>query len=444
MGQLRLMGCGLLALALWAIGPARAQVATPDTNFLYGAEPAEIAAPPVITPQLFDELPRSKPQRPRVDPDKVTGFDDGAFQLKPSLGIGTVITNNVNLSPANRKADIGLELKPSLAFQSEWPRHNWRGTVNAEWLHYLANPSADTLTGAAETTFRLDIRHTTYADFTANANVTSTSAGVAEVPNAAVGRRQDWNLGTSAAINHDFGPMQGQLKLGVIRQAYGNVALSGGGIENNADRAYVEPSLSLRDTWGSPAARLKPYVELTYDPRVHDQTIDRNGQKRNSQGVGAALGVTLQDGPIWTGDFSANFIARSYDDPALKTAMAVGLNGSLTWSPTPLWNVVASSGVGLTESELAGVSATPSWNVGLNASYAVRDNITLRAGATAILTNNGSTGLDTTWQAATGAEWQLNPYLSLSGTLQSTWFNAAAASSSYDEQRATVAVVVKP
>ena len=124
--------------------------------------------------------------------------------------------------------------------------------------------------------------------------------------------------------------------------------------------------------------------------------------------------------------------------------MAVGLNGSLTWSPTPLWNVVASSGVGLAESELAGVSATPSWNVGLNASYAMRDNVTLRAGGTAILTNNGSTGLDTTWQASTGAEWQLNPYLSLSGTLQSTWFNAAAASSSYDEQRATVAVVVKP
>ena len=84
----------------------------------------------------------------------------------------------------------------------------------------------------------------------------------------------------------------------------------GGGIENNADRAYVEPSLSLRDTWGSPAARLKPYVELTYDPRIHDTPVDRNGQKRNSQGVGAALGVTLQDGPIWTGDFSANFIAR--------------------------------------------------------------------------------------------------------------------------------------
>ena len=443
MGQLRLIGCGLLALALWANGPARAQVATPDANSVYGSEPAAEPTPPIVTQPLVEESPRRKAQRRLVDSDKVTGYDDGAFQLKPSLEIGTVVTDNVNLSSTNRQTDIGLRLKPSLAFQSEWSRHSWRGNVSVELVHYLATPSASTLTGTAETDFRLDIRHTTYADFTANANVTSTSAGASEVPNAAVGGRQDWNLGTSAAINHDFGPMQGRLKLGITRQAYGNVTLSGGGIENNADRNYIAPSLSARGTWGSPAARLKPYVELTYDPRFHDQTLDRNGQKRNSQGVGAALGVTLQDGPIWTGDFSANFIARSYDDPALKTAMAVGLNGSLTWSPTPLWNVVASSGVGLAESELAGVSATPSWNAGLNASYAMRDNVTLRAGGSATLTNNGS-GVDTSLVASTGAEWQLNPYLSLSGTLQSTWFNAAVAGSSYDEQRATVAVVVKP
>ena len=439
MGQLRLIGCGLLALALWAHASARAQVATPDVNSIYGSEPA----PPIIAPPVLEEPPRRKAPRRIVDPDKVTGYDDGAFQLKPSLEIGTVATNNVNLSSTNRQADIGLRLRPSLAFQSEWSRHSWRGNVSAEWLSYLATPSANTFTGTAETAFRLDIRHTTYADFTANANVTSTSAGTSEVPNTAVGNRQDWNLGTTAAINHDFGPMQGRLKFGITRQAFGNVALSGGGAENNADRNYIEPSLSLRGTWGSPAARLKPYVELTYDLRFHEQTLDRNGQKRNSQGVGAALGVTLQDGPIWTGDFSANFIARSYDDPALKTAMAVGLNGSLTWSPTPLWNVVASSGVGLAESEVIGVSATPSWNAGLNASYAMRNNITLRAGASATLTNN-STGLDTTLVASTGAEWQLNPYLSLSGTLQSTWFNAAAAGSSYNEQRATVAMVVKP
>ena len=443
MGQLRLISRGALALALSANVPAHAQVATPDINAVYSGETAAEPAPIIVMPPLPDEPPRRKPQPRIIDPDKATGYDDGAFQLKPSLEIGTVVTDNVNLSSTNRQTDIGLSLKPSLAFQSEWPRHNWRGSVNAEWLNYLATPSASTLTGTAETTFRLDIRHTTYADFTANANVTSTSAGASEVPNGAVGRRQDWNLGTTAAINHDFGPMQGQLKLGVTREAFGNVTLSGGGVENNADRNYIEPLLSLRGTWGAPVARLKPYVELTYDQRVHDQAIDRNGQQRNSQGAGVALGVTLQDGPIWTGDFSANFIARSYDDPALKTAMNVGLNGTLTWSPTPLWNVVASSGVGLAESELVGVSATPNWNAGLNASYALRDNVTLSSGATATFSSTGS-GIDTTLVANAGANWQLNPYLSLSGTLQSTWFNASTVGASYNEQRATVGMVVKP
>lgn len=443
MGQLRLMVSVALALALWAKALAHAQVLTPGENPIYGSETVIDPAPVTMIPALPDEPPSRKAPRRVADLDKVTGYDDGAFQLKPSLEIGTVVTNNVNLSTTNRQSDVGLSLKPSLAFQSEWPRHNWRGNINAEWLNYLATPGANTLTGSAETQFRLDIRHTTFAEFAANAYVTSTSAGSSEVPNGAVGGRQDWTAGTSAALNHDFGPLQGQVKFGVKRQAYGNVSLSAGGTEINADRNYIEPLFSLRASWGSTAARLKPYVELTYDPRFHDQTVDRNGQKRNSQGVGAAFGVVLQDGPIWTGDFSANFIARSYDDPALKTAMAVGLTGSLTWSPTPLWNVVASSGVGLAESELAGVSATPTWTAGLNASYAVRDNVTLHSGGTATFSNTGS-GIDTTLIASAGANWQLNPYLSLSGTLQSTWFNAATAGANYDEQRATVSMVVRP
>ena len=442
MGQLRLMGCGALALALWASVPARAQEAT-DINLLYGDEPTAVTSVPVVVPPLPEEPTRRHVPHRKIDPDKATGFDDGAFQLKPSLEIGTVVSDNINLSANNRKADIGLRLKPSLAFQSEWPRHNWRGNISADWVNYLATPSASSLTGSAETSFRLDIRRSTHADFAANASVTSTAAGSSEVPSAAVGSRQDWSLGSSAALNHDFGPMQGQVKFGMTRQVYGDVALSGGGTENNADRNYVEPSLSLRSTWGAPVAVLKPYVELTYDPRIHDKSVDRNGQRRNSQGVGAALGVTLNDGPIWTGDFSANFIARSYDDPALKTAMALGVNGSLTWSPTPLWNVVASSGVSLAESEIANVSATPSWNAGLNASYAMRDNVTLRAGGSATLTK-ASSGTDATWVASAGAEWQLNPYLSLSGTLQSTWINAATAAASYNEQRASLGMVVRP
>ncbi len=443
MGQWRLMVSAALGLAVMASTPALGQEATADGNILYGDDVAAVPVQPIVMPPLPEDEPPRRIVRRRTDPYQNHSFDDGAFQLRPSLEIGAVASNNVNLSATGQRSDIGLHLKPTLAFQSEWSRHDWHGSVSADLVHYLSNAAADSATGSAETALRLDIRHTTYADFAATASVTSTSAGSQEVPTSATGSRQDWNVGTSAGISHDFGPLQSQLKLGVIRQAYGNVALSGGGTENNADRNYIEPSVALRNTWGAPAALLKPYVELTYNPRLHDQAVDRNGQRRNSQGFGASVGMALNDGPIWTGDVSANFIARSYDDPALRTAMALGLNGSLTWSPTPLWNIVASSGVGLAESELANVSATPSWTIGLNASYQMRDNVTLRSGGNATLSNNVS-GVDTTWVASAGAEWQLNPYLSLSGTLQSTWFNAAVASGNYTEQRATVGVVLRP
>ena len=158
--------------------------------------------------------------------------------------------------------------------------------------------------------------------------------------------------------------------------------------------------------------------------------------------VASAVGLSLDDGPIWMGDISANFIARDYDDPALNTAMALGLNGSVTWSPTPLWNIVASSGVDLSESEQIGVSATPSWNGGLQIAYAVHENVKLKTGVSVSVISNAG-GLDTTTVASLGADWQLNPYLSLSGSLQNTWFNAANGNGNYTEQRVMTGVVLR-
>ena len=443
MGQLRLLGGFALGVGFFAALPAAvAQTVLCDCENIYGSTATTSATLGDSGSSTDVPAPRAK-SKSKIDPYAINGYDDGAFQLKPTLGIGTVYTNNAALSPTARVSDVGLELKPTLTFQSEWPRHDWHGSVGVDWQHYLNTPSANILTGAADTSFRLDIRRDTYADFAANYAVTSSTAGSQEVPGNAAEPRRNTSFGSAMGITHDFGPMQANMKVAAARYAYSDVALVGGGTEINSDRNYWEPSLSLRGGLGTNGSRLKPYVELTYDPRLHDQALDRNGQRRNSQGFGAALGVSLDDGPIWTGDISANFIARSYDDPALKTAMALGVNGSITWSPTSLLNVVATTSVALNDSEQLNISATPTWTASLNGTYTLRDNVNLRAGGSASFSGNG-TGIDTTLVASAGADWLLNPNLSLSGTLQSTWYNAAAVASRYDEQRAVLSVVVKP
>ena len=201
---------------------------------------------------------------------------------------------------------------------------------------------------------------------------------------------------------------------------------------------YTEPSTTLRSSFDFRQAPFKPYVEVAYNPRFHDE----NSDTRNSQGASASLGMTFDDGPIWNGDIAVVGLARQYADPNLGAAFNVGLNGSVTWSPTPLWSVVGSSTTELNETDISGVAALPSWVFGINATYAARDNLFLHLGTSLTLASNGS-GLDKTTTASLGADYMFTPHFGLTGTAQSTWLNSSV-SPSYDEQRLMVGVLLKP
>ncbi len=414
-----------------------------------GADAADVtvADVPPLPNAIQANVPTDEPavpHRPKAKPDpyEPPGIGDGPVQFHPSLETDGVFSSNVKASSTNPHSDFGLRLAPTLSFATNWSRHEWHGTLTGDFISYANTPSANSYSGSIETGGRVDVRRDTQLDLDASLATNLSTAGDPEVPGSATGPARSWTFNAASGLTHDFGPVSTRVKLGVLRNAYDDVMLSSGGVEANGDRNYWEPSLAVRGTFGTLGARLKPYVELTYDPRFHDQVPDRNGQNRNSQGGGLAVGLSLDDGPIWMGDISANFIARDYDDPALNTAMALGLNGSVTWSPTPLWNIVASSGVALSESEQIGVSATPSWNGGLQIVYAVHENVKLKTGVS-VSANSNAGGLDTTTVASLGADWQLNPYLSLSGSLQNTWFTAADGNGNYTDQRMMTGVVLR-
>jgi hypothetical protein len=433
------LGVSCVALLCGVSSAALAQEA-PD-SFLRAAILED--APPAVRPVMpVDEPPIRRKKKPVVDAYAAQGLGDGPFRFFPTLELGAVVTDNVNASTTTRQADIGVHVRPSLAFQSDWSRHSWRGSLSADFTRYLSNPNASTLTGTAQTDVRYDILRTTHADLAIGFTANQTGSGNAEVPGNAISPRRDYSLNSSLGLTHDFGGLEAQIRTGILRNTFDDVALLGGGTELNSDRNYVEPSIALRGTYGGRGAVFKPYAEISYNPRFHDQGIDRNGQRRNSQGGAITAGVIFDDGPFWTGDISANYIARSYDDPALKTAGALGLNGSITWAPTPLWKVVASTGVSLGESEQINISASQNWNVGLQASYAWRENVNFRGGLATSFTNSGTSTSNST-TASVGADWQLNPNMAVSGTVQSTWFNSSTPNSNYDEQRVMTSLVLR-
>lgn len=377
-----------------------------------------------------------------TDPYAAIGIDMGGLRLYPSLEIGTVYTSNVKRSATNAEADFALELKPSLRFESEWSRHSWTGSASGDWLQYKTYDDLSTLTGSAETAYRLDIRRTTKADFTSSYSLSETGTENNQVPNSAISPRRDHNFTTSAALTHDFGGLEGTVKTTFSRSLYDDVALSGGGSENNSDRNYWAPTLSLRAALTDNGTAFKPFAEVAYAPRFHDQTLDRNGLERNSQGVSVAAGVALNRGPIWDGEVALAYIVRDYADASLATAQGFGLTGRVKWSPTEITSVEATSGFSIDETSSAGISASRSWTTSLEATQSLRQNLDAKAGLGFSVQNSGIS-FDNSITAKLGLDWKLNPNMTASLNYQGLWFNSGAASGDYNDQRVMTSIVLK-
>ena len=376
-----------------------------------------------------------------ADPYAATGVGLGGLTLYPSLETGTVYTSNVANTPANPKQDVGIYLKPSLRFASDWVRHSWEGHASGDIIAYLENHDLDSVQADAGSTFRLDIRHTTYAEFGTSYVLDQTGAASSEVPDTATGNRTDHTLAANIALFQDFGPLQGRVKAGMERQIYEDVALSGGGTEHNSDRNNYSPTLALRLSYTEPPA-LKPFVELVYAPRFHDEKFDRNGLRRDSQGMTAAVGVTLDRSPLWSGEMALVYSLRDYEDSTLAAIDAVGINGNLTWSPTDLTSVVLNLATTLNESASPTSSGTRTWSGQIDISHELRDNVTLLGGAGLEL-DKVSGGTDRTIASKLGVEWQLNPNLAWTAGYDGTWFRSATSGGNYDEQRLSTGIVLR-
>ncbi len=381
-------------------------------------------------------------KRAKTDSYAAIGVDAGGLRLFPSLEIGTVFSTNAAKSAGTKKADIGLNLKPSLRFESDWSRHSWTGSATADWQRFKNEDDLSTLTGAAETAFRLDIRHTTHADFKTSFTANQTGVENSQVPKTAASARRDYNFATSAALTHDFGGLETTAKLGLVRGIYDDVALVGGGTESNTDRNYFEPTLSLRGVLGYSNAPLRPFVEASYTPRFHDQTLDRNLQKRDSRGLALSAGVTFDDGPIWTGEMALTYLRRSYSDAALDTANAVGLTANVSWRPTTLTTILATTGLSLDDVATQNVSASKNWTSTLDLTQSLRENVDLLVGTSVALQNISNT-TDRTTTAKLGLDWKVNPNMTAGITYQGTWFTAGSGTGNYDEQRLMSSIILK-
>jgi hypothetical protein len=362
------------------------------------------------------------------------GIKSGPILYFPSIAVAGVVTDNVRNAHSDRIGDIGLEFAPSLTIESDWIRHAFRLSGSAERILYADESAYDPTAADAKASLRLDLKGGTALELEADYDLSEAGAGADEVPQSAVGLRRDQAFGGSARLTHDVGRIALEAKAAALAFLYSDVALGDGGTENNSDRNYVEPELSVKTGYGLKPG-LEPYVKLEYAPRFHENQVDRNGERRDSHGGAVYLGTAIDDRPLWSGDLALRYELRFYDEPDLDPASAIGLEGNLIWRLSTTTTVALTASSGLSETSTEGESAIPTEGVSLGVTQLFKDDV-----AASALGGVDRSGGDLTWSANLGLTWALGRDAALVAGYEFTFFASADEASSYVENRVSAGV----
>jgi hypothetical protein len=438
--------CLALALVAGTVAAGHAQEADEVADLRLETSSDEDLLQPEPQRQVEDRLPEEEApalrrRRETVDPYAAQGLSAGAFRLFPSLELSSELSTNPRRSLPRSGVDLGLRLRPELRFESDWVRHSLTGSVAIEAETFLENEDLRSVAGNLEAGLRLDVRRTTTADITWSYDATSTAIGDSELPATATGSRLDHQLAGSVAVTHDFGSLEGRFRLGASHRWFGEVELSGGGNEDNSDRNVTELSVAARGTLLT-GGKIQPFAEVAYEPRIFDKKQDRNGLKRNSQGLRLSAGVSIDDDPIWSGDLAATLELRDYSDNSLNTVLSPGIAANLTWRPTDLTRFEFNAGASISDTVSAGISASKEWTIGYAMAHALRENVDLVSGLTAEFENEAG-ATDITLTSNVGIEWTLNPFVVLSAGYEGTFFRGAGAADDYTDHRLLTSIVLR-
>ncbi len=409
-------------------------IATEETT---QAAPAAVKLPPAE-----EEPPVIRRKRAEEgDPYAPQGIAAGAFRLFPTIQIGGIVSSNPEQKNSGADAALGYRIAPSLRLESDWVRHSFRLNAAGEFIDYASGGVSAESSGSVTAAARVDVLRSTTIDLDANYDIDRTAASDSEVPDSATGPRLEHEIGVFAALNHQFGRLGLRARTGARLKLFEDVDLSGGGVEDNSDRNYVEPEIALRATYESSPA-IKPFAEIAYRPRIHSDSPDRNGLDRDSHGVQLRAGVQIDSSPIWSGELAVAYAIRRYDDPSLDTVHAPGLIGNLIWRPTELTTLTYTANTSIDETVAAGSSGTRVYELRVDAEHRLRDNIILNAG-TGVEFDMRDGPDDFTLDANIGAIYRFNPWLAWTAGYDFTYFNSDSPASDYVEHRVTTGIEIR-
>jgi hypothetical protein len=330
-----------------------------------------------------------------------------------------------------------MRLAPELELKSAWPRHSFWLKASGERTDYADAPELAALEGTLDSRLMLDIRRNTTAELLLSATQLQSTSASSEVPDDAAGKRTDDEIMLGAGVSRTGGRLEGRLRTALSRLVYGDVELSDGSTEDNGDRNYVEGSAAVRLTAGS-SAEIRPLVELAISQRLHDEKLDRNGVKRNSQSVAVRAGAEFAADGLWSGTIGLEYDFRHFAETEFADFSGIGVFAEMEWRPSAITRVKLTAETGFEESASAGVSGYRTQDAEIDFIHAFRDNITLTLSASLDYSAaQGASSRSLAVEAGGEIAYALNRALSLTASYGHMRYVALAEDGDYEETEIT-------
>jgi hypothetical protein len=429
---------------LKAIGKARRAKALPALKSYPGAQRIGLRGganpldPALLPSPVIAALPTPAPARPPRVYDKPfdpIGIPLASFRFKPYFEEDFGYASNPQSLPLIKKGSTFETSEGGLAFQSDWARDDLHGALRGGYTNYFADPSANAPFGSGSVVGRMDVSKELSADAETHFDIATQTPGTLSSPTGAVlstfRRPLVETFGGSTGATQRLGDWALSLHGAFDRTIYANSTSAIGIADNLSSDDSNDWGLRGRAAYQiSPI--ISPFLEVDIDRRLYDAGVDSSGFARDSRGISELGGATFALTGQLTGEASAGYGFRAYDDPRLPNISAPLLNASLIWSPTPLTSVTLKAATNLSDTTTPSASGAVSRTYEIGVSHALLRNLTLTANAG--FGTDVYVGVDTHDETTTlglGAEYSLSRDVVFKANAARTQFTSSIPSANY-------------
>ncbi len=327
---------------------------------------------PMNTLPLGTPVPRPIPV-PDTDPYSPVGIRGGSFMFFPAVELDAAYDTNPQHIPGGGPSAYFV-VAPELQVQSLWSRHSLTATIVGDYYDYTNNglqPSLNRPYLNSKIDGRIDVTRDTQVLLENRVIVSTDNPGSPNLPAGLAKLPIDTTVGGTAGVVQNFNPVILTLKGSIDRTEYQDSVLTDGETASNADRNLNQYAAIGRVGFDLNTGVI-PFVEVQGDQRIYDETIDASGNMRNSTGIAAKAGATVNIVNTLTGEMAAGYLQRNYVDPTLSNIAGFTLDGALTWQATALTSAKFLASSVVNESVLTGVSGSLSRDVGIQVDHAFR------------------------------------------------------------------------